>query len=85
VIDLGQSADLDIEDVDALAELADALAGDGIEVRLAAVRAPALEVLRRGGLAGRVAIAPTLDAAVRGPGASQQPGSGSPERGPAVT
>jgi high affinity sulfate transporter 1 len=65
VIDLAQSPELDVEGVDALAELADALARDEIELRLAEVRAPAREVLRRSGLAERVAIAPTLDAAVR--------------------
>ena len=38
---------------------------DGVELRLADVRAPALEVLTRAGLAERVPIEPTLDAAVQ--------------------
>jgi MFS superfamily sulfate permease-like transporter len=64
VLDLAQSAELDVESVDVLGELADALGADGIELRVADVRAPALGMLRRSGLAGRVAIAPTIDAAV---------------------
>ena len=70
--------------MDALVELADALAGDGIELRLAEVRAPALEVLRLSGLAGRVAIVPTLDAAVRDPAAAHPSRSRAPGRGPAI-
>jgi hypothetical protein len=52
-------------DVETLAELTDELAGDGIELRLAGVRAPALELLGRRGLVPRVKIEPTLDAAAR--------------------
>ena len=63
VLDLSESADLDIDTLDGLAELADTLAADGIELRLAGVRAPALELLRRSGLAERVRIDATLDAA----------------------
>jgi MFS superfamily sulfate permease-like transporter len=65
VLDLAQNDDLDVETLDTLAELADELAGDGIELRLAAVRAPALELLGRRGLVPRVKIEPTLDAAAR--------------------
>ncbi len=46
---------------DTLGELVDALAADGIELRLANVRAPALAILRRAGIADRVRIAPSLD------------------------
>lgn len=63
VLDLGESPDLDIDTVDALGELADALARDGIELRLAAVRSAAAEVLRRAGVDRRVRVAPTIDAA----------------------
>jgi MFS superfamily sulfate permease-like transporter len=70
VLDLAQNAELDVETVDVLDELAAALAADGIELRLAEVRAPALEMLRRSGLADHVAVAPTLDAAASGTGAA---------------
>jgi anti-anti-sigma regulatory factor len=63
VLDLSESADLDIDTLDGLAELADTLAADGIELRLAGVRARALALLRRTGLAERVRIDATLDAA----------------------
>jgi sulfate permease, SulP family len=65
VLDLGATHELDLEAHDVLGELADALAADGIELRLAAVHAPVLELLRRGGLADRVRVEPTLDAATR--------------------
>jgi sulfate permease, SulP family len=71
VLELAESADLDVESLDALAELAGELAAEGIELRLAAVRAPAVELLRRSGLADRVRITPTVDAAISptsGPG-----------------
>jgi MFS superfamily sulfate permease-like transporter len=64
VLDVGQSADLDVATLDALGELIDALARRGAALRLAEVRAPALELLRRAGLAGRAGIDATLDAAV---------------------
>lgn len=63
VLDLTVSTELDVQTADALGELADALHADGIELRLAEVRAPALEVLRRAGVAERVGIEPTLDRA----------------------
>lgn len=46
-----------------IGELADALNERSIELRLASVRAPAVEVLRRAGLLERVKVVPTLDAA----------------------
>jgi MFS superfamily sulfate permease-like transporter len=67
VIDLSGSTDLDVETLDALAELVDALAAEGAELRLTGVRRPALEMLRRSGVAEHVAIEPTLDAAVHHP------------------
>ena len=65
VVDLSQSTELDIQTVDTLGELADALGRDGIELRLAEVREPAREVLARSGVAERVRIERTLDDAVR--------------------
>lgn len=64
VLDLAPSTDLDVQSLDMLAELAERLGKDGIQLRLAGVRAPALEKLRRAGLADRVRIEPSLDAAV---------------------
>jgi high affinity sulfate transporter 1 len=66
VLDLSASGELDVQDVDTLAELADALARDGIELRLASVRAAAAEMLRRAGLDRRARVAPTIDAAKEG-------------------
>ena len=63
VLDLSQTTELDLQTVDTLGELADALEREGIELRLADVHAPALEVLTRAGLADRVPVEPTLDAA----------------------
>ena len=56
-----------------LAELADELAAEGIELRLAGVRAPARELLRRGGLLPRLRVETTLDAASRRVGAEARP------------
>jgi len=67
VIDLSGSTDLDVETVDALAELADALVAEGAELRLARVRRPAAGMLSHSGPAARVAIASTVDAAVHHP------------------
>jgi sulfate permease, SulP family len=64
VLELAESPDLDMQSLDMLAELADELGAAGAELRLASVRTPALELLRRSGLADRVRIEPTLDAAV---------------------
>jgi SulP family sulfate permease len=63
VLDLGANHDLDLETLDTLGELAEALATDGVELRLAGVHAPVLELLRRSGLASKVRVEPTLDAA----------------------
>lgn len=65
VLDLAESPDLDLESLDMLGELATALDARGIELRIASVRSRALELLQRGGVADKVAIEPTLDAAVR--------------------
>jgi MFS superfamily sulfate permease-like transporter len=67
VIDVSGSTELDVETVDALAELVDALAAEGVELRLAGVRRPAAGMLSRSGVAERVAIEPTVDAAVHHP------------------
>ena len=64
VLDLVQSTELDIQTADALGELADALAKDGRELRLALVRAPARDVLERSGVAAKARVEPTLDAAL---------------------
>lgn len=64
VLELAESPDLDLGALDMLGELADALAAQGIELRLASVRAPALELLSRSGLTDRLRIEPTPDAAV---------------------
>jgi high affinity sulfate transporter 1 len=64
VLDLGANYDLDLETLDTLDDLAETLADTGVELRLANVRAPVLELLRRGGLADRIKIEPTLDTAV---------------------
>ena len=61
-----------------IGELAATLARDGVELRLAAPRAPAVEMLRRSGLAARLASAPTIDAAletVTRPGDDRSPGA----------
>jgi sulfate permease, SulP family len=67
VLELDQS-DIDVESLDMLAELADTLGAQSVELRLAAVRARVHELLRRSGLAARVRIDPTLDAATRSSG-----------------
>jgi MFS superfamily sulfate permease-like transporter len=64
VLELGESPDLDVETLDALADLTRTLTAEGIELRLASVRAPALALLERSGLAARVRIAPRVDSAV---------------------
>jgi sulfate permease, SulP family len=71
VLELDQS-DIDLESLDTLTELVEALASESVELRLASVRGPVLELLRRSGLAERVRMEPTLDAAVR-PGMDKLP------------
>jgi SulP family sulfate permease len=62
VLELDQN-DIDVESLDMLAELADALAAEGVDLRLAGVRAPVAGLLERSGLARRVRVERTLDAA----------------------
>ena len=54
VLDMSGNDDLDLETLDMLGELADALSASGVELRLASVHAPALELLRRSGVAEKV-------------------------------
>lgn len=61
MLELSESPDLDLQTLDILGELADALTAEGVELRLASVRAPVLELLRRSGLLSRVRVEPTLD------------------------
>jgi anti-anti-sigma regulatory factor len=63
VLDLSGNDEMDVQTLDTLAELVRELEPRGVELRLAAVRGPTLELLRRGGLADHVRIEPTLDAA----------------------
>jgi SulP family sulfate permease len=67
VLDLADSHELDVQSLDMLAELAEELAAQGIELRLASVRARPLELLRRAGLTDRFRIEPTVDAATDAP------------------
>jgi MFS superfamily sulfate permease-like transporter len=64
VLDLGEDHDLDLETHDMLADLEAALSADGIELRLAAVRAPAKALLERSGLAARLRLDTTIAAGV---------------------
>jgi high affinity sulfate transporter 1 len=63
VLDLSRNDEIDVGSLDMLKDLADALAREGVELRLANVHVQVLELLRRDGLADRVRIEPTLDAA----------------------
>ena len=65
VLDLSLSPDLDVQSADMLDDLARELARTGVELRLAAVRAPARGVLQRSGLAARVRLAESIDDAIR--------------------
>ena len=64
ILDLAGNHGLDVETLDTLGELEDALAADGIELRLGGVPASALPLLQRSGLVSRLRVEPTLDAAV---------------------
>jgi sulfate permease, SulP family len=64
VLDMSTSTDLDLQTADTLDELREQLERDGIELRLAAVRAPAREILDRAGVSDRVPIAATIDEAL---------------------
>jgi high affinity sulfate transporter 1 len=63
VLDLSESPELDVQAVDALGGLAAELAREGVELRLASVRARAADLLRRAGVDRRARIDPTIDAA----------------------
>jgi sulfate permease, SulP family len=65
ILDLSESADLDVEGADALSDLHAALAKQGIELRLATVRSRAVAILRRSGLAERIAVESSLDEAAQ--------------------
>ena len=62
-LDLSGNHELDLETLDTLAELATELAGDGVELRLAATHGQAVELLRRSGVAELARIDSSLDAA----------------------
>ncbi|MGH3011051.1 MAG: SulP family inorganic anion transporter [Gaiellaceae bacterium] len=64
VLDLARNDELDVQALDMLGELVGELAPHGVELRLAAVRARVLELLRRSGLAARVCIESSIDAAI---------------------
>jgi SulP family sulfate permease len=66
VLDLSQSVDLDLQSVDGIADLARQLRAVGVELRLAAVRAPAAAILERAGVTPGVPASPTVSAAVGG-------------------
>ena len=72
ILDLSGSTELDIQTADMLDELAAALHRDGIELCLAEVRAPALEILARSGVAERVRVEATLDAAYEAAGSASR-------------
>ena len=63
VLDLSSNHVLDVESLDMLGDLAAGLRTDGVELRLGAVHVDVDEMLRRGGVADRMRIEPTLDAA----------------------
>ena len=64
VLDLSTTTELDVQTADSIDELRQQLARDDIELRLAAVRAPARQVLDRAGVSDRVPIAATIDDAL---------------------
>ena len=64
VLDLSTNTDLDVQGLDTLAEIADRLEAEGVELRLADVRAPALELLSRRGLVPRLRVDASIDDAV---------------------
>jgi sulfate permease, SulP family len=66
VLDLSASSGLDLQAVDALADLAGQLRARGVALRLAEVRAPAAAVLRRAGVTPGVPVAATVGEAVAG-------------------
>jgi len=63
VLELSENVQLDVGTLDMLDELVRELERAGVELRFAAVRRPAQELMRRSGLADRVRIELTIDAA----------------------
>ena len=66
VLELSENVELDVGTLDMLEELVGELAREGVELRFAAVRRPAQELMRRSGLADRVRIELTVDDAAAG-------------------
>ena len=66
VLELSENVELDVGTLDMLEELVGELAREGVELRFAAVRRPAQELMRRSGLADRVRIELTIDDAAAG-------------------
>lgn len=66
LLDVERSAQLDVQSVDALAELARQLGDLGIEPRLAVVGESVTAILERAGVAEAVTVWPTIGAAVAG-------------------
>ena len=64
VLDLSSSTDLDVQTADTIDELRRQLARDGVELRLAEVRAPARGILERSGVTDHVPISATIDDAL---------------------
>jgi MFS superfamily sulfate permease-like transporter len=64
VLDLVRNDGIDVQGLDMLGELADELAGRGVELRLTGVHARVLELVGSSGLDRRVRVDPTIDAAV---------------------
>jgi high affinity sulfate transporter 1 len=66
VLDLSRNDELDVQGLDTIDELASELAEKDVELRLAAVHVPVHELMRKSGLADRVRIDATVDAATTG-------------------
>ncbi len=66
VLDLSQSVELDLQSVDGIADLARQLQAEGVELRLAAVRAQSAEILERAGVTPGLVAEPTVTAAIEG-------------------
>jgi sulfate permease, SulP family len=78
VLELAESPDVDVQTIDVLGKLAEELASDGIELHLASVRQPVIELLDRAGLTDRIHVEPTIDAAVSATARSRQPPATAP-------
>jgi MFS superfamily sulfate permease-like transporter len=66
VLDLVRNDEIDVQALDMLGELANELGAQGVELRLAGVHVAVLVLLRRSGLAERLRVERTIDAAVAG-------------------